>query len=53
MVKLQNNKGKYFISVPKIKVEKLGLKAGTIFDVDTTSEGNLIFTKVKEPEEEK
>ena len=47
MVKLQSYKGKNFLTVPTDKIKRSNLKPGDEFDVDVTSEGNLIFVKLK------
>jgi len=47
MVKLQvTKKGNYLLSVPMEKIKRAKLEAGNEFDVDVTSEGNLIFVKM-------
>ena len=50
MVKLQTYKGKHFLIVPVEKVKRANLNSGDEFDVDVTSEGNLIFVKLKNKE---
>ena len=50
MVKLQSYKGKHFITIPIEKIKRAKLNAGDEFDVDVTSEGNLIFVKLKKKE---
>ena len=49
MVKLQVTKkgNNYFITIPIDKIKRANLKAGDEFDVDFTSEANLIFVKIK------
>lgn len=48
MVKLQRNKvGTYYLSVPREKVEKLGLKVGDRFDVTYDASYNLVYTKLE------
>ena len=48
MVKLQRVKDRYFLTVPLEKIKRLKLKKGDQFDVDTTTEGNLIYIKLNE-----
>jgi len=47
MVKLQTYKGKHFITIPIERIKRARLQQGDEFDVDVTSEGNLIFVKLK------
>ena len=47
MVKLQTYKGNHFITIPIEKIKRASLQQGDEFDVDVTSEGNLIFVKLK------
>ncbi len=47
MVKLQTYKGKHFLTVPLEKIKRAKLETGQEFDVDVTSEGNLIYVKIK------
>jgi hypothetical protein len=48
MVKLQvTKKGSYQFSVPIEKIKRAKLSGGDLFDIDITSEGNLIFVKIK------
>ncbi|MBI2670755.1 hypothetical protein HYX18_02155 [Candidatus Woesearchaeota archaeon] len=50
MVKLQTYKNKHFLTVPIEKIKRANLNSGDEFDVDVTSEGNLIFVKLKNKE---
>jgi hypothetical protein len=47
MVKLQSFRNKFFLTVPIEKVKRSKIKKGDQFDIDITSEGNLIFVKIK------
>lgn len=47
MVKLQTYKGKHFITIPIEKIKRARLQQGDEFEVDVTSEGNLIFVRLK------
>ena len=48
MVKLQvTKKGTYLLTIPKDKVKRAKLEPNNEFDVDVTSEGNIIFVKIK------
>ena len=47
MVKVQEFKSRYFISIPKTKALVMGLEKGSIVDFDINERGNLVMTKIK------
>lgn len=49
MVKMQKTKqGTYHITIPKERIERLGIKQGDKFDVDFTHDNNIILTRIRE-----
>jgi len=47
MVKLQQVKNRYFLTIPLEKIKRGKLEKGQEFDIDITQEGNLILVKLK------
>lgn len=46
MVKLQESKGRYWVSIPLSKVKAARLEKGTEFDVSFTKEGDILFRRI-------
>lgn len=46
MVKLQESKGVYFLSVPKAKVKLKKWEKGQEFDVQFDHNGNMVFVAI-------
>ena len=46
MVKLQAYKGKYFLSVPKLVIQRKKWIGGEVFDTKYDVDGNLVFEEI-------